>query len=152
MGLPAKRRLPSAQQCIALCVDDVAGGACGLEEGADVGAVGGGDVGVQIGGSAGDDCIDNVAGGGAANELACSVGLLFGQRDDVASSQHAAELDLAGGAADLGDDMRGEHGDDPGFEMYDMDVSADLISRVTDGCWRSSPNGSPGRLGHEGGA
>ena len=30
-------------------------------------------------------------------------------------------------------------------EMYDVDVSPDLISRVTDGCSRNSPSGSPGR-------
>jgi putative transposase len=30
-------------------------------------------------------------------------------------------------------------------KMYDIDVSPDLISRVTDGSWRNSPKGSPGR-------
>ena len=33
----------------------MAGGACGLEEAADVGAVAGDDVGVQVGGCLGDD-------------------------------------------------------------------------------------------------
>ena len=31
-------------------------------------------------------------------------------------------------------------------EMYDVDVCPDLISRVTDGGWRSWPTGSPGHL------
>jgi Transposase, Mutator family len=30
-------------------------------------------------------------------------------------------------------------------EIYGVDVSPDLISQVTDGCWKSSRNGRPGR-------
>jgi hypothetical protein len=82
----------------------------------DVGVVARDDVGVQVGGGAGDDGVGDVAGGCSAHEFAGGVGLLFGQGGDVASAQQAAELDLAGGAADLGDDGRGDDGDDSGFE------------------------------------
>ena len=91
-------------------VDDLTGRACGLQEAADVGAVAGDDVGAQVGGCLGDDGIDNVSGCGAAHELADGVGLLLGQGDDLAAAQEPPELDLGGGAADLGDDGRGTTG------------------------------------------
>ena len=70
----------------------------------------------RSGGGAGDG-VNDVAGGGAAHEFAGGVGLLFGQVDDFASAQQLAQLDLGGGAAELGDDGGGDDGDDPGFEL-----------------------------------
>jgi GntR family transcriptional regulator len=54
----------------------------------DVGVVAGDDVGVQVGGGAGDDGVGDVAGGGSAHEFAGGVGLLFGQRDRVENIDH----------------------------------------------------------------
>lgn len=59
-----------------LYIDDVTGRAGGLEEAADVRAVAGDNVGVQVGGGAGDDGVDDVLGGGAAHQFPGGVGFL----------------------------------------------------------------------------
>ncbi len=92
-----------------LYVDDATGRVGGLKQAVDIGAIASDDVGAQVGGGAGNDGVDYVAGGSAVHQFAGGVGLLFGQGDDVASAQEAVELDLGGGAADLGDDGRGNY-------------------------------------------
>ena len=63
----------------------------------DVGAVAGGESARRL---AAVGATRRFAGCGAVHEFAGGVCLLFGQGDDLASAQQAAELDLGGGAAD----------------------------------------------------
>jgi hypothetical protein len=95
---PAGERLPTLEfvPSATLYVDDLASGAGGLEEAADVGAVSGDDAGSPVGGCLGDD--GHVPGCGAAHELVDGVCILFGQGDDLASAQEPAKLDLGGGS------------------------------------------------------